>query len=292
MSRGYLIHAYNNSEIDYGTMAICSSLLIKKHLKEQSTAVATSQDTLFWMIKTHGEDLVNHVFDHIIITDIDRNVPNRSFHDTRYTKKTAPYYNTNRSDSFVLSPFDETLLIDADFLVLDNSLDAVWGSTEEILVNKSVCDLNHIEDLGGFDKRFNNMSIPLYWATVMYFKKTDKTKCLFDLIKFIKHNYRYYQSLYKVPPGDYFRNDYALSIAIHMMNAQFEGDTVKNLPNKQLMFATENDDIAAFDQGTVFFTSEARQGEFKLHKVNTNVHVMNKWSIGRVAERIINYATN
>ena len=290
MSRGFLVHAYNNTEIDYGLMAICSCLLIKKHLKINTTAVATSQDTLDWMLKTHGSTIVEQAFDHVILTDIDRDVSDRTFYDTRYSKKLAPYYNTNRADSVDLSPFEETILIDSDYLVLDNSLDCVWGSTEDILVNKSVRDLNHVKDLGGFDKRFNDMSIPLYWATAMYFKKTDRSSCLFGLMKFIKHNYKYYENLYKFSPSGYFRNDYALSIAIHMMNANLESDTVKSLPINQLMFANENDDIVAFNNGNVFFVSEPTQGDFKLHKVNTNVHVMNKWAIGRVAQGIIDYA--
>ena len=292
MSQGYVMHAYNNTSIDYGYMAICACLLIKKNLKINKTALVTNQDTLDWIISTHGEELADKAFDHIILTDTDRNVSNRNFFDTRYSKNTAPYYNTNRSSTFDLSPFDETVLIDVDYLVLDNSLDCVWGSVEDVLVNKSVRDLNHIEDLGGFNKRFNDMSIPLYWATVMYFKKTPPAKNLFDLMKFIKDNYEYYQRLYMFSPSGYFRNDYALSIAIHMLNAQFEGDTVKPLPISQIMVATENDDMVAFDKNIACFVSETKQGDFKLHRVTTNVHVMNKWAIGRVGARIIDYATH
>jgi len=290
MNRGYLVHAYNNTQIDYGAMALCCCLLIKKHLQYNNTALVTSQDTIDWLVNSHGQDLVNQAFDYIIITDIEREVSDRKFQDTMYSNHTAPYYNTNRSDSLELSPFDETILIDADYLVLDTSLDTVWGSLEDILVNKSVKDLNHSENLGGFDKRFNDMSIPLYWATAMYFKKSARAECLFDLMKFIKNNYQYYQNLYQFKSSGYFRNDYALSIAIHMMNAQLEGNTVKSLPNPHIMVSTEYDDMVYFSSGTAFFVSERNQGDFKIHKVTTNVHVMNKWAIGRMAERIIKYA--
>jgi hypothetical protein len=292
MTQGYLVYAYNNEEIDYGLMSIVCCLLIKKHLKINTTALATNQDTLDWMIKTHGEYLVDKAFDKLIITHNPENSSARLFHDSRYTSKKVPYYNTNRSDSFTISPFDETVLLDADFLVLDNSLDCVWNSAEDILVNKSVRDLNHVENLKGFDKRFNDTSIPLYWATCMYFKKTERAKYLFSLMKFIKQNYRYYQQLYKFNSSGYFRNDYALSIAVHMMNAQLEENTVKSLPIPQLMFATEHDDLIDFTNGTAIFVSEAEQGNFKLHKVCTNVHLMNKWSIGRMSQRIIEYAIN
>jgi len=292
MSRGYLIHAYNNKEIDYGLMALCCALLLKKNLQENKTALVTTSDTVGWLMQSHPKNLLDYAFDQVIITDIDRNVPDRNFHDTQYTTYSLPYYNTNRVNSCELSPFDETVLIDADFLVLDSSLDNVWNSSEDLLVNKSIIDLNHVENLGGFDKRFNDMSIPLYWATVMYFRKTDRVKSLFELMDFIKQNYNYYQQLYGFKSNSYFRNDYALSIAIHMLNSQVEGDAVKNLPVANLLVATEYDDMIDFQDGTAAFVSERQQGDFKFHKISTNVHVMNKWSIGRMAKRIVNYATN
>jgi esterase/lipase len=126
----------------------------------------------------------------------------------------------------------------------------------------------------------------------MYFKKTDRVKSIFNVIDFIKNNYTYYQQLYEFRPNNYFRNDYALSIAIHMLNSQLEDNAVKSLPIKTLIVATEHDDMIDFKNGTAYFVSERQQGDFKLHKLNTNVHVMNKWSIGRMAERIIKYATD
>ena len=267
MSRGFLIHAYNNEQIDYGMMALCCALLIKKHLKENTTALVTTQDTIDWLKQSSHGDLVNYAFDKIIVTDIERSVPERKFHDTQYTTFSLPYYNTNRANSFELSPFDETVLIDADFLVLDNSLDCVWGSSEDLLANKSIIDLNHVENLGGFDKRFNEMSIPLYWATVVYFQKTDRVKSLFELITFIKENYSYYQSLYNFRPNAYFRNDYALSIAIHMISGQLEMDSVKSLPIPYLLMSTEYDDLINFKDNKSYFISEAEEGNFALHKI-------------------------
>lgn len=291
MTQGFLIHAYNNMEIDYGTMALCSSLLIKKNLKINRVSLSTTNDTLRWISSQHGDDLVNRAFDHITVVDIDRNANVRTYHDTRYSSKVQPYYNGNRSDSLKLSPFDETILIDADYLILDDSLDHAWNSVEDVMVNKSVRDLRHATNIGGFDQRFNEMSIPLYWATVMYFKRNDRVKSIFDTMKFIKENYGYYHDLYRFSPSGYFRNDYALSIALHMISGQFENDAIRPLPFHEIMVATENDDMIGFKDGAAFFISEAVQGDFKLHQVRTNIHVMNKWSIGRMAPRIIEHAT-
>ena len=78
----------------------------------------------------------------------------RRYFDTRYTIKSQPYYNLNRSDTFFLSPFDETILLDADYLMLDNSFDYVWNGVEDIRVNKAVKDLHHNINISGFDLRF------------------------------------------------------------------------------------------------------------------------------------------
>jgi hypothetical protein len=291
MTRGYLMHAYNNMEIDYGTMALCSAMLIKKNLRVNDTALVTSDDTLAWITELHGTDLVNRAFDHIILVEKDYSAASRNFHDTRYSSKVQPYYNTNRVDSLSLSPFEETILIDADYLVLDQTLDSAWGSVNDVMLNRSVRDLGHRVSPNGFDARFNEMSIPLYWATVMYFRKTDRVHALFDLMRFVKENYQYYQNLYQFNPSGYFRNDYALSIALHMINGQVENHAVASLPMDHIMVATEHDDMIHFKDGNAFFISEVVQGDFRLHKVMTNVHVMNKWSINRMSGRILDHAT-
>ena len=290
MTRGYLMHAYNNEELDYGTMALSTALMIKKNLTINDVALVTNEGTINWLMTRYGEQLVNKAFDQILLAENETDVAKRTFHDTRYSSKAQPYYNSNRVTSYDISPFDETVLIDADYLVLDSSLDCVWGAADDIMVNKSVRDLRHVSDMRGFDTRFNDMSIPLYWATVVYFKKTDRVRSVFDLMKLIKDNYNYYQELYKFSPSGYYRNDYALSIALHMISGQFESDSINPLPTDQLTFATEFDDMIGFSNGVAYFISEAGQGDFYLHKVFTNVHVMNKWSIVRMSSRIIEYA--
>jgi len=289
-SKGFLIHAYNNTEIDYGTMALCSSLLIKKNLSTNDVALVTNTDTLDWMIKCHGESLLDRAFDHIMMVDIDRNVPDRTFSDGRYTQKIIPYYNTNRGNSLDLSPFDETILLDADYMVLDSSFDTVWGCDEDILINRVATNLGFAKDLAGFDLRLNEKGIPLFWATAVFMRKSNRAETLFKLLNFIKENYSYYQNLYGFISSGYFRNDFAMSIAIHMLNGQLETDNVKSLPISNMLVATEYDDMVDFKDGTAFFISSGAEGNHQLHKVYSNVHVMNKWAIGRMSQRIIAYA--
>lgn len=292
MTKGFLLHAYNNQEIDYGTMALSSALLIKKKLKINSTTLITSEDTLEWTEKQHSSSLIKTAFDNVIITKVDRSVSHRNFFDTRYSSKKQPYYNTNRSESYLLSPYEQTILIDADYLVLDTSFDCIWDSVEDIMVNKMINDLNDPQNHHMHNSRLSQMSIPLYWATVVYFKKSERTKTIFELVTFIKENYEFYKDLYKLPPSAYFRNDYALSIALHMISGNFENDSIKSLPMPAMHIATENDDLIDFKNGLAYFISEKEQGMYRLHQVMTNIHVMNKWSLNRMSKRIIDYATS
>ena len=292
-SRGYVIFAHNNPSVDYAALALCNALLIKKHLKKaKAVALVTDQGSLRWLKMNHPADHISHAFDHIIVTDIDKNLANdRRFQDTRYSSFKAAYNNLNRPNVLQYSPFDETVLLDADYLMLDDSMDMVWGSIEDFMCNRKTCDLDHCHNGFGFDNRFNDMSIPLYWATAIYFKKTDHSRLIFDLMEFVRENYSYYQYLYRFMSSSYYRNDFALSIAIHVANNLMEYGSIANLPIDHILFSMEHDELHRFSDGRCLITSEPSQGDFRLHDVSMNVHMMNKRAVLRHAKEIIGYAT-
>ena len=57
------------------------------------------------------------------------------------------------------------------------------------------------------------------WATVMYFTKSNIASYIFDCIQMIKNNWQHYRDLYGINQKT-FRNDYALSIALSLVNGQ------------------------------------------------------------------------
>ena len=61
------------------------------------------------------------------------------------------------------------------------------------------------------------MSLNYVWATAIAFKKTPKSKMLFDLVGRVQNNYRYYCKLYNIRSSN-FRNDYAFAIADNIIN--------------------------------------------------------------------------
>ena len=291
MPRGYVMYAHNNHSIDYGTLAICNALLIKKHLKHNNVALISDTNTIDYMMQLHGDSMVTAAFDRIILDDTAVGASaTRKFHDTRYSSFTDSYTNTNRPNIYNLSPFTETMLIDSDYLMLDSTMDTVWDSAEDFMCNRKTRDLDNKLNNFGFDNRFNEMSIPLYWATAVYFKKSEKSQLIFQLMNYIKENYAYYQYLYRFNHSGYFRNDYALSIAIHLTNNLMEYGSIKNLPVNHILFSMEDDEMHAFADGHCLITSEPKQGDFHLHRVMSNVHIMNKRAILRKSDEIIKYA--
>jgi len=293
LPRGYVMYAHNNSSIDYGTLAVCNALLIKKHLKHNTVALISDNDTVKYITQQHGDAVMQAAFDRIILdTVFVENSETRKFHDTRYTSFTDAYTNTNRPNVYNLSPFNETILIDSDYLMLDNTMDLVWDSVEDFMCNHKTRDLDNKINNFGFDNRFNEMSIPLYWATAVYFKKSEKSQLIFRLMNYIKENYAYYRYLYRFNHSGYFRNDYALSIAIHLTNNLMEYSSIKSLPVDHILFSMENDEMHDFIDGHCLITSEQQQGDFHLHRAMSNTHIMNKRAIIRNSDKIIKYATS
>lgn len=291
--KGYLMFAYNNNSLDYASLALCNSLLIKKNLKVNTVGLVTDQSTVDYMYAKHGHELIDLAFDKLVIDEVNSNqAGKRKFHDTRYSKFVDRYMNLNRPNVFDLTPFDQTVMIDVDYLMLDNSMDLVWDNTEDFMCNRKTLDLDHKPNNFGFDNRFNDMSIPLYWATAIYFKKTESSQLIFQLMNFIRENYSYYQYLYKFQDSGYFRNDYALSIAIHMTNNLMEYGSIAHLPVDHLLFSMETDEFHRFENNTCIFTTETTEGDFHMRRVINNVHVMNKRSILRREKEIIKYATS
>ncbi len=289
-TQGYLIFAYNNQYIDYGTIALCNAFLIKRNCKINNVALVTSSWTLDYLYTKYSKKLLKTAWDEIIINDIsDVDVSDRKFLDTRYSNFTTKYFNTNRSNAYNLSPFNETILLDADYLILDNTMDLVWNNEEPFMCNNKIIDLNHKQHTNGFSKRLNSMGIPLYWATVVYFKKEELSTIIFDNISYIKENYNFYKQLYNFTPSPFFRNDYSISIAIHIIN-KFVENSIKPLPIDYITISQDVDEIHDFIDGNLIITSEEEQGQFKMHRVLNNIHIMNKRAIIRNSKKIIDWA--
>jgi hypothetical protein len=288
--KGFLIYAHNNEEIDYGKIALCCSLMLKAHLDENRVCLVTDQGTFDWLLQSMGRALVDEAFDHVKIIDwtFKDGATTRRFQDTASTQKNLMWFNGSRNTAYELSPFDETILLDCDVLIQDNMFDQVWGSTEDVLINGEAVTLEHKPPKPG-EQRLDSVSIKMYWATMIYFRKSETAKLLFNLVSHIKEKYEYYRYVYEFP-GRMYRNDFAFSIAIHMLNGYLENNEFKPFPQKKILTSFDDDElIEVRDRELVFLVSDSENTwRFRLNRVrDVTVHVMNKYSILRLADKLI-----
>ena len=104
MSKGVLLFAFNNGTTDYFKMAIATANRAYEFLG-LGTTVVTDSNTIV--------ENYSHNLDNIIIVDSDssnKNVDNQI------------WINKGRYQAYDLSPYDETLLLDTDYLINSDTL--------------------------------------------------------------------------------------------------------------------------------------------------------------------------
>jgi hypothetical protein len=276
MTRGVLIFAQNNSDIDYVQIAIFSAKQVKKHLNVPVTLITENRE---YFLATYPDEL--SLFDNIIDVESEFS-QKKQFNDGSLTSKMLHWKNFSRSDCYDISPYDETIVIDADFVINSDTLSKVWAAPTDFAIYKTSYDLAQWRDNKAF-KYINQTSAPFYWATVFYFRKSDTTSAFFTLIQHIRQNWQYYKSLYSIDTNT-FRNDFAFSIAIHIFNGGIDGDFATPLPGK-LYYTMDKDVLVSLKDNSMKFLVEKQQvhGDYTFLKTsNLDVHVMNKYSLARL----------
>tara|TARA_B100001057_G_scaffold130835_1_gene129911 strand:- start:709 stop:1593 length:885 start_codon:yes stop_codon:yes gene_type:complete len=289
MSQGIVFFAHNNTEIDYGSVAIANATMIKHHMGVDAITLITDEGTMRHMNDTWSKEIIDSTFEQIKVAPRRRIENNKRYRDTRHTVNVLPFYNINRSTVYNESPYDETLVIDVDYLICNNSLNAVWNHKEDLLINRKSFDLLAGRHDTSFD-RVDDFGIDFYWATAFYFKKSEESKIFFDLLEAIKSNYPYFKTLYNITSYN-FRNDHAFSIAVHMFNGFAKSNLVKHLPVDFLQHTLDYDELHDIDsKGSLSFLLEKTSEPGKFIPARTdgvNVHVMNKYSIVRQSKKIV-----
>jgi hypothetical protein len=77
-------------------------------------------------------------------------------------------------------------------------------------------DLTLTNDFSGLNT-FGEHSMPMWWATVMMFRKSNSAQYIFDCMHMIRENWQHYRDLYGIQKKTY-RNDFALSIALGIVS--------------------------------------------------------------------------
>ena len=283
MNNGILIFAHNSTAIDYALMSLIAGGLAKKNLNVP-VSLATDETTIAWMKTSDIYDRAVKIFDKIITVDKPKTDNKRRLYDG-IGSEMVPFANTNRSSAWEITPYDRTLLIDSDFLIFSDALNEYWSS-EEVLISSAMNDLYETNRAGYHDRYVSDTGVQLYWATTVMFSKNDNSKRFFELVDYVKTHYQYYGDLFRFETRQY-RNDISFSVAKHILDG-FETNTIGCLPpilttiDKHLLHKV---DITG--KLTFLVTPNLDSNFCATTIANTDIHIMNKQSIIRNAQSLL-----
>jgi hypothetical protein len=257
MSKGIVIFAYNGA-YDYVDMARTSAALAKRHLNLPVTLITDQAvdypefDTVIVHERTDPEQLK--------ITD----------------GELKPWHNQSRPSVYTQTPYEQTLLIDADYFVMNSRLKHLFDTNLDFACYDTANDIAGAAHLEG---NIGNTSIPMQWATVIYFRRSELAEAVFDFMEYIKQHYEFYSLMYNFR-ADKYRNDYALSIAIQTLTGYNTGNFAQIPGNLDtLLLGTNIVDINK--QGEIVYTYPSMvTRDMKFSKLkNTSVHILYKLSL-------------
>ena len=185
MTTGVLIFAYNNNQIDYLSMAQWSAKNIERHLGLPT---------------------------HIVTGDPPPGNNRRYFTDVG----TVEWHNLNRMDAYSLTPFDQTLVLDADYVVASDQLKTILDCDQNFMCHRRAYDVTGLQTFDNLNV-FGQYCFPMWWATVMMFRRSRQAQLIFDAMAMVRDNWTHYRNLYSNNVATY-RNDHALSIALNIEN--------------------------------------------------------------------------
>ena len=242
-SRGIVVFAINTDTVDYVRIADQTSLLAQKNLGLPVT-----------LITDHGA-APKFDYDHIVYIDAQGD---------NWREGGVQWRNFGRHYAYQLSPYDETILVDTDYLILDDSLNTLFATDFDYKL------MHHNTNyMGAVYEQMGETSLPYIWATVILFRKTVKSQLLFELVGKIQRNYGYYRVLYNIREGNY-RNDYAFAVANNILNG-YNLNESQGIPCKMFTIEEKIDQVL-YDDNFLYIYSE---GTGKV-VARQNIHIMDK----------------
>lgn len=197
--RGAVLFAFNTDETDYVKMAVYTAKRINRFLELPVTLITDASTDL---------STYDYTFDKVEITES----------NTDNSRSNKLWLNKGRHKAYELSPYDETLVMDTDYQVNSRRMLKTFDIYENFMCHKSVnfFMLNNIEQ-----EKLSAISIPSVWATTMTFNRSQYTEDVFNCMRMIEENYSHYSELHKMTLP-YYRNDYALALALRIVNGHLD----------------------------------------------------------------------
>jgi hypothetical protein len=268
MTRGALLFAFNNDRVDYVSQAQWSAPRIKRHLKIPVSLV-TDQ------IPSDGS-----MFDQVILRQSQSGGTRK--YDHMNADSSANWYNRGRCSAYEVSPYDETLVLDTDYIVSSDRLSTLFESTQDLLCHRHVLDITERRNFAT-DTRFGEVEFPMWWATVIYFRRSKVAQSVFDMMRMIESNWYHYSRVYKFSQ-DLYRNDYAISIALNTVYGHIPS-SVPSIPWPlftafyDVYLNQLSDDKFQLNYVRMMDNQERHQ---RMILEDCDLHVMNKPDLGKI----------
>lgn len=199
MSKGALLFAFNNETTDYYRGAVYAAKRINHFLNLPVTLI-TDKNTVLNRNSSYN-------FDNVLLVESDQN----------NTLKRKTWINKGRYRAYELSPYDETLLLDVDYIVSSPQLLKLFDMNSDFMCHNSIRYLltNIVSE------QMSKESFDTLWATVIKFNKTKRSEQIFNTLRRVQHNYEFYSQIHKFPTIPY-RNDYGLTLAHRIVNGHYD----------------------------------------------------------------------
>lgn len=262
MTKGVLLFASNNGEIDYTTLAEQCALRCKEYLNVPVSLITTTP------LEIKNPD----IFDSLIVVSESDSIQYRKFKNGSDEAQVGAWKNFSRADAWALTPYDETLVIDVDYFLYTDVLKWCFEQPGDLVIAKHSLDLSFQRNQKEFTYLGNTM-LDFYWATVFFFRKTAETQTFFDFISHVRDNWTFYKQQYQFSSRLY-RNDFSFTIAANL----FKG-IVTDLPFA-LHFIADQDIVLSVNDTCCKVLTQRNNSEYLVADVRgVDLHIMNKLAL-------------
>jgi hypothetical protein len=257
---GAVLFACSSPGIDYIKLAKWTAQRIRQYL---DLPVVLITDMPY-----HGDD-----FDQICYIPQRSDTAQRWFDDAQ---ESVPWNNLDRCQSWDLSPFDRTLVLDVDYVVSSDYLRTLLDSNQDFLCYRHTVAVG--ADL--LQPTFGVGNFPMWWATAMIFNRSATARWIFESMIMIRDNWNHYRNLYGITDR-LFRNDIALSIAQGLVSGHTLN--VDDLPGTMIAVLPEHKiQQQAHDSFMVTYQKQGRNQRCLLHQ--HDFHAMGKKQLEQVID--------
>lgn len=197
MSKGIVMFAYNNEKTDYYKMAVYSAKRANRILGLPVTIITDSDSITD----------TDYQFDNTIIIEADKS----------NSRNKSVWINKGRYRVYDLTPYDETLVLDTDYMINSTRLLETFEQPSDFVCYQDSKFLLSSQK----NEKMGSQTLSIYWATVMRFGKSNRSSDIFKMIEMVQDNYEHYSQLHHFLPYTY-RNDFALTIALRTVNGHID----------------------------------------------------------------------